>query len=83
MKGVDERDFPNSKNYPPPRGSTSDYRAEFSCLLPCKSSCFSMGEGEKRREMELVIGGGEEVEEEAALHVRNSRRHVFDNLIRD
>ncbi|KAM7498662.1 hypothetical protein LguiA_023076 [Lonicera macranthoides] len=54
--------------------------AEFSCLLPCKSSCFSMGEGEKGREIELVVGGGEEVEEEAALPVRNSRRHVFDNL---
>ena len=38
-----------------------------------------MGEGEKGREIELVVGGGEE-EEEAALPVRNSRRHVFDNL---
>lgn len=50
--------------------------AEFSCLLPCKSSCFSMGHGEKGREIELVVGGGEE----EALPVRNSRRHVFDNL---
>ncbi|KAG8386367.1 hypothetical protein BUALT_Bualt03G0141500 [Buddleja alternifolia] len=89
------------------------FGAEFSCLFPCKSSCFSNnerekgekqdgnesgcgavfarwlvsvndGEGGKRREIELVVGGGdEEVEEERAearVSMRSSRRHVFDDI---
>ncbi|KAL6535970.1 hypothetical protein OROHE_012814 [Orobanche hederae] len=83
-----------------------------SCLLPCKSSCFSRnkddenkqngsdknlcgsvsgrwfvsvndGEGGKSREIELVVGGGDEEEETPAGRIsmrRSSRRHVFDDI---
>lgn len=89
------------------------FGAEFSCLLPCKSSCFSTerekaekqsgsstgnengcgavfarwlvsvndGEGGKRREIELVVGGGDEEEERAErISMRSSRRHVFEDI---
>lgn len=86
------------------------FGAEFSCLFPCRSSCFSTserekeekgeemegqsscgavlarwlvalqeGEGGKEREIELAVGGDERrgLEER---EMRNSRRHVFDEL---
>ncbi|KAL6570634.1 hypothetical protein OROGR_000184 [Orobanche gracilis] len=82
-----------------------------SCLLPCKSSCFSRNKDDenkqngsdenlcgsvsarwlvsvndsedgKRREIELVVGGGDEEEETPAgrISMRSSRRHVFDDI---
>ncbi|PIN15722.1 hypothetical protein CDL12_11618 [Handroanthus impetiginosus] len=90
--------------------------AEFSCLFPCKSSCFSTekekaekekaekqngsggsengcaavfarwlvsvndGEGGKRREIELVVGGGDEAETAERMSMRSSRRHVFEDI---
>ncbi|XP_020550214.1 LOW QUALITY PROTEIN: uncharacterized protein LOC110012128 [Sesamum indicum] len=88
------------------------FGAEFSCLFPCKSSCFSTGEGEKaekqngttrnengcgavfarwlvsvndgeggkRREIELVVGGGDEEERGERMSMRSSRRHVFEDI---
>ncbi|KAI3457413.1 hypothetical protein Pfo_014076 [Paulownia fortunei] len=88
------------------------FGAEFSCLFPCKSSCFSTserekpekdngstgnengcgavfarwlvsvndGEGGKRREIELVVGGGDEEERVERMSMRSSRRHVFENI---
>ncbi|KAM7492558.1 hypothetical protein LguiA_035479 [Lonicera macranthoides] len=86
------------------------FGAEFSCLFPCRSSCFSPserekedkgetmegqsscgavlarwlvalqeGEGRKERDIELAVGGdeGRDLVERA---IRNSRRHVFDEL---
>ncbi|KAK6157367.1 hypothetical protein DH2020_011615 [Rehmannia glutinosa] len=88
---------------------------EFSCLFPCKSSCFSTcekekaenskqngstgnengcgavfarwlvsvndGEGGKRGEIELVVGGGDEEERAAErISMRSSRRHVFEDI---
>ncbi|KAL0399432.1 UNVERIFIED_CONTAM: hypothetical protein Sradi_2286500 [Sesamum radiatum] len=89
------------------------FGAEFSCLFPCKSSCFSPSEGEKaekqngsttgnengcgavfarwlvsvndgeggkRREIELVVGGGDEEERGERMSMRSSRRHVFEDI---
>ncbi|XP_022846161.1 uncharacterized protein LOC111368890 isoform X3 [Olea europaea var. sylvestris] len=95
------------------------FGAEFSCLFPCKSSCFSTserekeekrngsngcdngqsscgavfarwlvsvndGEGGKRREIELVVGGGDEEETKTDLKervsMRSSRRHVLEDI---
>ncbi|CAI9773513.1 unnamed protein product [Fraxinus pennsylvanica] len=95
------------------------FGAEFSCLFPCKSSCFSTsergkeekrnasngcdneqsscgavfarwlvsvndGEGGKRREIELVVGGGDEEEVKTDLKermsMRSSRRHVLEDI---
>ncbi|GER53832.1 chloroplast protein HCF243 [Striga asiatica] len=99
--------------------SICDALKEFSCLFPCKSSCFSRdraeersrdgpdeggcrsvfarwlvsvndGEGERRQEIELVVGGGDEEDtaaeatEEARVSMRCSRRHVFEDIeVRD
>ncbi|CAA0816010.1 Unknown protein [Striga hermonthica] len=99
--------------------SICDALREFSCLFPCKSSCFSRdradersrdgpdeggcrsvfarwlvsvndGEGERRQEIELVVGGGDEEDtaaeatEEARVSMRTSRRHVFEDIeVRD
>ncbi|KAK2968401.1 hypothetical protein RJ640_004407 [Escallonia rubra] len=95
------------------------FGAEFSCLFPCKSSCFSNSErvkeekaaaveedggqgscgavfarwlvalqdgegGGKGREIELVVGGDEEERSRELITerpVRNSRRHVFDEIV--
>ncbi|KAH6788707.1 hypothetical protein C2S51_003713 [Perilla frutescens var. frutescens] len=38
------------------------------------------GEGGKRREIELVVGGGEEEEVEESVSMRTSRRHVFEDI---
>ncbi|KAL0306546.1 UNVERIFIED_CONTAM: hypothetical protein Sradi_6071900 [Sesamum radiatum] len=86
------------------------FGAEFSCLFPCKSSCFSTSEGEKaekqngstgnengcgavfarwlvsvndgeggkRREIELVVGGGDEEERGERMSMRSSRRHCWE-----
>ncbi|KAL2523545.1 Histone-lysine N-methyltransferase SETD1B [Abeliophyllum distichum] len=95
------------------------FGAEFSCLFPCKSSCFSTSEREKeekrngssrgdngqsscgavfarwlvsvnndeggrRREIELVVSGGDEEEMRTDLKerisMRSSRRHVLEDI---
>ncbi|KAK4439152.1 hypothetical protein Salat_0250100 [Sesamum alatum] len=38
------------------------------------------GEGGKRREIELVVGGGDEEEKGERMSMRSSRRHVFEDI---
>ncbi|KAL0362653.1 UNVERIFIED_CONTAM: hypothetical protein Scaly_1220500 [Sesamum calycinum] len=38
------------------------------------------GEGGKRREIELVVGGGDEEERGERMSMRSSRRHVFEDI---
>ncbi|KAL2472803.1 uncharacterized protein Fot_48539 [Forsythia ovata] len=94
------------------------FGAEFSCLFPCKSSCFSTSEREKeekrngssggdngqsscgavfarwlvsvnndeggrRREIELVVGGGDEevrTDLKERMSMKSSRRHVLEDI---